>query len=796
MQRVFLCLPWPVTDKVNAGATGSRTIPALHPARRRCRQALFKMMAWLALLLSILISFSAPVSAQSVTRLYGRVFDALDGHPVAGAAVTLSGTGYSSITDASGGYQFDHTPEGWYRVCVNAVGYDSACVADMHLTIDITRSLDIHLDPMPIQIPGMTVHSPAVNSTGSDVTVISREQIEAAQPVDLPDLLEDVPGVTVRRSGNGSGGVRLSIRGSASRHVLVLVDGHPINGSGDGEADLSAIPVTSVQRVEVYKGSGPVQAGPGGLGGTINIVTTAGGDRSERILSFGHAGGSYDNQNNELVIEQLLPVDSLKTSLSYQEERSQGDYPYSYTAAPSDRVFSGVARQNNDFESQSFHAAATYRPTSFREIAFTGQSYDSERGLPGRASSPVLSARAKDDRLLLNGAWRESRGERHQFEARVGYSKYTQRFSDPGDPLVFRAAYDTEYRNRILSGDLVYRLIPWTGNTIRLGGQFRNERLETADLLADDEDAVKTRRAGHGVFTAIGQEVALPSLPLFERLAGEMSIRYDDVTSTSDPQTLADSQIVQTTHSWSPSVSASLSGGQAVRVTLRSSYGKSISLPSLNSLFWQGSARSSGNPRLKPERSEHSDVGVEISTRWFGVSVMASMTYYHTFYYDLVQWQPDFRGVWKPLNLAGARVTGHEDQVTFGFLRDQILLVYQNTIAHALNRVPGQNSYGKQLTYTPGYQTSASLRLNHRIVQAAYSIRWVDRRYATSSNTWWYDEYRLDDIRFGLRVPWRHWRFDVDYRADNLRSVDYTLITHHPMPPREWRLAAGVHYTF
>ncbi|MBN2753196.1 MAG: TonB-dependent receptor plug domain-containing protein [Rhodospirillaceae bacterium] len=89
----------------------------------------------------------------------------------------------------------------------------------------------------------------------------------------LPDLLEQIPGVYVRqRSGSGHYATA-SIRGSAPSQVNIYIDGVPFNLSDETAADLSTIPISDVERVEVYRGTTPARFSGAPVGGAINIVT-------------------------------------------------------------------------------------------------------------------------------------------------------------------------------------------------------------------------------------------------------------------------------------------------------------------------------------------------------------------------------------------------------------------------------------------------------------------------------------------------------------------------------------------
>ena len=64
-----------------------------------------------------------------------------------------------------------------------------------------------------------------LEQAGSSVTVIDRDQIDRRQAVFVTDLLQDVPGVALRRSGGIGSQTQVRVRGAEANQVLVMIDG-------------------------------------------------------------------------------------------------------------------------------------------------------------------------------------------------------------------------------------------------------------------------------------------------------------------------------------------------------------------------------------------------------------------------------------------------------------------------------------------------------------------------------------------------------------------------------------------
>ena len=144
----------------------------------------------------------------------------------------------------------------------------------------------------------------------SDVTVITREEIEAGTGRTLSELISRVAGVQM--TGNGGLGKNSSIfiRGTGSTHVLLLVDGVRVGSATAGQANFDNIPLESIERIEVLKGPASALYGSDAVGGVIQIFTRQGregftpyasvtvGSAGRREVSTGLSGGSKDVSYN------------------------------------------------------------------------------------------------------------------------------------------------------------------------------------------------------------------------------------------------------------------------------------------------------------------------------------------------------------------------------------------------------------------------------------------------------------------------------------------------------------------
>ncbi len=127
---------------------------------------------------------------------------------------------------------------------------------------------------------------------GSAATVVTGTDLETRQTPTAVDVLREVPGVAVSRTGSFGGAVDVRIRGAESNHTLVLIDGIKVNDPSLGQSfDFSQLLASDIERIEVLRGPQSSIYGSEAIGGVINIITK-GGRKGLEATSFVE-GGSF-----------------------------------------------------------------------------------------------------------------------------------------------------------------------------------------------------------------------------------------------------------------------------------------------------------------------------------------------------------------------------------------------------------------------------------------------------------------------------------------------------------------------
>ena len=145
-----------------------------------------------------------------------------------------------------------------------------------------------------VNLQGRFLSTP-YNDVNENVVVITKQQIQNSPATSIDELLQFYSGLDIKRRGSNGVQSDITIRGSSFEQVLVLVNGIRMNDSQTGHNTFN-IPfdITSVERVEIIKGSSAKLYGQNVYAGVINIVTKTSSEEQVTIKAQGGDFKTYD----------------------------------------------------------------------------------------------------------------------------------------------------------------------------------------------------------------------------------------------------------------------------------------------------------------------------------------------------------------------------------------------------------------------------------------------------------------------------------------------------------------------
>lgn len=411
-----------------------------------------------------------------------------------------------------------------------------------------------------------TRYPKSISKVAENVTVITAEDIKSINAHTLADVLYYVTGVHEQITGGPGSAANAFVQGSSTRHVLLLIDGVPQNNLSDFFPDVGAVPVQSIERVEIVKGPASSAWGSS-LGGVINVITK----NPDEDRNFGGM---------------------VSASIG---ERNTGDYrgEVSGTAAGIGYYLSGGGLlsdgllPHNGFHGGNLYTKLNYSPTNRAELTFT---LGYNRGARGFGDVPLFGISLDNTYqylfttlnldytitrdLSLDVSLRSSWRENESFQKLIGTG-----FSLSGT--------NVEDRNYGAGAKLV-----WTPRSHEMvfGADFDSGHLESLSVKDGKQRLEKWAIYLNDTIT-LGKFSVTPG------------IRYDHTSTNGD--------------FWSPSVGITFSPVEST--VIRAYVARGFNTPPLFFTFGDG-LFSTSNPSLKMEKVWSYSVGLETTIlryAWF-----------------------------------------------------------------------------------------------------------------------------------------------------------------------------------
>lgn len=226
------------------------------------------------LLLYIALCVFSPVLsfATEVAEFRGKVVDASNQAPLAGATIYITDLKAVTVTNSEGEFILKNMPaKGRFLLEVRFVGYKTQAVSvdlasQSNLTISLSPSI---IESAEVVITGSPFSSN--NKTNSlSVVTVGKTKLTQSAGTNLIDAIAKIPGVSQVSTGGAIS--KPIIRGLGYNRVLTMVDGAREEAQQWGDEHGIEVDQFSAARIEILKGPASLLYGSDALGGVINVI--------------------------------------------------------------------------------------------------------------------------------------------------------------------------------------------------------------------------------------------------------------------------------------------------------------------------------------------------------------------------------------------------------------------------------------------------------------------------------------------------------------------------------------------
>ncbi len=397
----------------------------------------------------------------------------------------------------------------------------------------------------------------------SDVSVVTREEIDRAGQTTLEQLLARQPGLEYVANGGPGTNSNIFIRGAGTRQTIVLIDGLRVGSASSGDVAFSRIPLAQIERIEILRGPASSLYGADAIGGVIQVFTRRGEGAPRFNASAGY--GSYNTTDASAGVSG--GTESISYSLQAGHYQTDG---FSAIRNPANFAFSP---DRDGYRNSSVSGHVAVRPAPGHELGLNllhsdGTSkYDSFPTTSDFANEQTLDTYSVYSRNRLGQAWTST--------LRLGRS--TDDATNRTDGLA-SSVFHTDQDQASWQND--FRLP--VGRAL-LAAEYLRQHLLSTTAYPVTERSIGSLLAGWN--GSLGEH----------RL--QFNLRRDDNSQFGAKTTGLAAYGYQFTPEWRAHVS----------------YGTAFRAPSFNELYFPDifGALFAGNPNLKPEFARNREVGLD-----------------------------------------------------------------------------------------------------------------------------------------------------------------------------------------
>lgn len=588
------------------------------------------------------------------------------------------------------------------------------------------------------------------------------------------DVLSQEVGVQVQRFGGLGAFTTISIRGSSANQVPIYLDGIPLSQAQDQTVNLADLPLDSLERVEVYRGTVPVGFGGGGIGGVVNLVTRPPSPEPQTELSAGY--GSFETRKAVATHTRRIAGTDVLAHVSYLG--STGNFTYfDDNGTPDNPTDDGTTtRINNAFNAVDALARGSrdfgdgLRADAVQEFLYK------EQGVPGPGSTQFSTPSLLGVRSLTYLRLRKTGIVGAPLDAAgTLFGVYNlQEFDDPqGD---FGVAQATRNQTALVGGNTSGTWFAPYGQALswftELGyEQFFPYNEFNAPLPKNGPDQTRLR-----LTLAAQDEISLVS----GRVALLPSLRYDHFRDDFSGVNIANVPDAPPQTSeldlFTPAVG--VEGRIAPWLVVRANIGRFQRAPNFAELF--GNAGSVlGNAELEPETGINRDAGFIItwpSARWLD-SGLFQFAYFHNNISDLIAFEQVNPKQFRPQNVGDARIMGEEVSAGAGLLGH--LGLELNYTHQDSENLSVDSPEGNQLPLRPADELFVRPRLYTDWGSVYYEYTYLSDNPTDPDNFLIVPSRSIHNVGCTAQLlPWLSARFE----ATNITNADVRDLGNFPLP--------------
>ncbi|MEA3316519.1 MAG: TonB-dependent receptor [Bacteroidota bacterium] len=576
-------------------------------------------------------------------------------------------------------------------------------------------------------------------STGSKVKAIEIEKLQEYSTKSLGKILFEQSLLDIKSYGS-SGLSTISMRGAGSGHTAVLWNGFNLQDPMNGGVDLSLIPLSFIDNIQMQYGGSGALFGSGAIGGTIYLNNSSSfnnGFQTSIYQSIGSFSNYYSGVNFDYSAEKFV------SSLRVFRKSAKNNFEFENYAQYGNPV---VELDNAELFRYGLLQTNKIKIAKKQVIETRFWYQNSEKEIQPMMTNMAGSETQDDEFYRTNIKW-QYKDNVKTYTASIAHFNNTNIYSNPA------INQQTNNKANTTIGELESKY--------RIG----NNHILNFGLNGVSESANSEFYGSRKKRDRLSMFSSYKFFSNSNNFATVISVREEIVNSKINPFTFSIGARAKVFNNFS----------------LNANIAKSYRLPTFNELYWG----TWGNPDLKAEKGFNEDFGIAYSRKNINSKISANICAFNSNISDWIIWLP-VGNKWTPENKKEVWSRGIETEFRYMYKLNNIKISIK--LAYNYTKTTNESDKDKQLIYVPLHKTNINLTFKYKSYSVNYNQRYSGKRYITENNSESISAYSIANFSIGKQLKLRNILLDINLSVNNVFSSDYQIVAWYAMPPRNYMI--------
>lgn len=588
---------------------------------------------------------------------------------------------------------------------------------------------------------------------GAKIDLIDSTLLHCSLSNNVGELLSRSSSVILKNYGSEGMSSSLSLRGGGSTRTQISWEGFPLNSNSSGENNMSLVPVTGFNQIEIDYSASATNFGSGTFGGAVTLKHTPIWKKQAKASYFASVG-SFDTYKTN--IGYTIGNMRLQYSGTVFFSESESDYEYyDYIR------LENLKRKHADYYKygtiQNIHARITNHLYAHAAVWYQVN----KSNLPALLGCEPNNSESQTDSSLRAFVSLQLMYPKTSISYKLSYINDYELYTEKISPM--HTTYMTY--SEIINKNMMHLL------------RLRQKITDYVSLNTELQGKIAVANVGD--YGTTKQENTLAGIIGVQykktRFAGTISVRKEYNSQYKIPLIANagfDYVLVKN------------------KLQLRATAGNKYRTPTFNDLYWIAW----GNPNLKPEHGISGECGLRFSPiKKDSLSLDFDIAYYHSLINDMILWIPQ-GAVWHPNNTAQAILQGLETTIQYkqNFKKIQtnhsIGVNLNNPHISKMYESDEENqSIGHILYYVPNIGVQYHSDIQYKTWTFSVFTNFESKRYYNLTKT--LDAYCVVNIGVRKLFTIKSSKIIVNAMVKNLTNKTYEQIRSYPLPMRNYELS-------